>query len=119
MIDVSPAYLSRIERELLHPPSEEKILAIAGALDQNPDELLALAGRVASDLPEIIRRRPREIAKLLRTSREAPLLGRRRCSNSNAASPARGSSTSAISANATAKSSRTAQTTHCAGSRRR
>lgn len=71
LIGVSPTYLSRIERDLFPPPSEEKILAIADALDQNPDELLALAGRVASDIPEIIRRRPREFAGLLRTSQDA------------------------------------------------
>jgi hypothetical protein len=38
-------------------------------LNQDPDELLAMAGRVASDLPEIIRRRPREMATFLRTAR--------------------------------------------------
>ncbi|MCA1852343.1 MAG: helix-turn-helix domain-containing protein [Beggiatoa sp.] len=66
-IGVSPTYLSKIERGTFPPPSEDKVKAIAKIIGHDADELLALAGRVASDLTEIIRRRPREIATLLRT----------------------------------------------------
>ena len=67
MIGVSPTYLSKIERSEFPPPTEDKVKAIAKIIGRDADELLALAGRVASDLTEIIRRRPREIATLLRT----------------------------------------------------
>lgn len=67
-VGMSPTYLSKVERDEFNPPSEEKVRAIAKALDQDPDELLALAGRVASDLTEIIQRRPREMATFLRAA---------------------------------------------------
>ena len=69
MIGVSATYLSKIERDELPPPAEERVKEIARRLDQDPDELLALAGRVASDLGAIIRERPREMASFLRTVR--------------------------------------------------
>lgn len=69
MIGVSPTYLSKIERGEFSAPSEDKVKAIAKIIGRDADELLALAGRVASDLTEIIRRRPRAIATLLRTAK--------------------------------------------------
>jgi transcriptional regulator with XRE-family HTH domain len=67
-VGMSPTYLSKVERDEFDPPAEEKVKRIAEVLGQNPDELLALAGRVASDLPEIIRRHPREMATFLRAA---------------------------------------------------
>src|SRR5919205_836059 len=69
-IGVSATYLSKIERDELPPPSEARVKEIARQLDQDPDELLALAGKVASDLHEIIRNRPREMADFLRAARQ-------------------------------------------------
>ena len=69
MIGVSATYLSKIERDELPPPAEARVKEIARLLDQDPDELLALAGRVASDVSAIIRERPREMASFLRTVR--------------------------------------------------
>jgi HTH-type transcriptional regulator, competence development regulator len=68
-IGVSPAYLSKIERDEFDPPAEEKVRRIAEIIGRDPDELLALAGRVSSDLSEIIKRRPVELAALLRTTK--------------------------------------------------
>jgi len=68
-VDMSPTYLSKVERNEFRPPAEEKVVAIAEALDQDPDELLGLAGRVPSDLAEIVRSRPREMAAFLRTAK--------------------------------------------------
>ena len=68
MIEVSATYLSKIERDELPPPAEGRVKDIARLLDQDPDELLALAGKVASDLNEIIRNRPRETASFLRST---------------------------------------------------
>jgi transcriptional regulator with XRE-family HTH domain len=71
-LGISPTYLSKVERDVFPPPAEDKVIAIAQALGQDRDELLALAGRVASDLPEIIRQQPRAMATFLRTARGLP-----------------------------------------------
>lgn len=68
-IGVSPTYLSKVERDEFGPPAEDKVRRIAEILNQDPDELLALAGRVSSDLSAIIRDQPREMATLLRTAK--------------------------------------------------
>lgn len=68
-IEVSPAFLSKVERDEFNPPSTEKISLIARYLDLNQDELLAHAGKIAADLPEIIRKQPKEMATFLRTVR--------------------------------------------------
>jgi transcriptional regulator with XRE-family HTH domain len=69
MIGVSPTYLSKIERDEFPPPAEDKVKAIAKIIGCDADDLLARAGRVASDLSDIIKQRPREIAALLRTTK--------------------------------------------------
>src|SRR5262245_33606188 len=68
IIGVSPTYLSKIERDEVPPPAEDKVKKIAEIIGHDADELLALAGRVASDLTDIIRQRPREMADFLRTA---------------------------------------------------
>lgn len=65
---MSPTYLSKVERDQFPPPAEDKVIAIAKALGADPDELLGLAGRVPSDVSEIITRRPREMASFLRAA---------------------------------------------------
>ena len=65
-IGVSYTFLSDVERGKKQPPSEEKIILMADALGQNKDELLGLAGKVASDVKEIILQRPKDYAALLR-----------------------------------------------------
>ena len=67
-IGVSPTYLSKVERDEFSPPAEDKVRKIAVILDLDADELLARAGRVASDLTEIIRRQPHETANFLRST---------------------------------------------------
>ena len=67
MIGVSATYLSKIERGEMPPPAEDRVKEIARLLDQDPNELLALAGKVASDVSAIIKERPREMASFLRT----------------------------------------------------
>lgn len=67
-IGVSPTYLSKVERDEFPPPAEDKVKAIAKIIGRDPDELLALAGRVASDLKEIIKQQPREMASFLRAA---------------------------------------------------
>ena len=71
-IGVEPAYLSKIERGEVPPPSEATTLRLAKELGEDPDVFLAMAGKVSSDLQEIIRRRPKLFAELIRQMKEAP-----------------------------------------------
>jgi transcriptional regulator with XRE-family HTH domain len=68
-IGVSPTYLSKVERDEFPPPAEDKVRKIAEIIGRDADEMLALAGRVASDLNEIIKKHPVETAALLRTTK--------------------------------------------------
>lgn len=71
-IEVEPAYLSKIERNIFPPPSEAKIRALADVLSEDPDVLLALAGKVSTDLKQIILARPQLFATLLRELKKQP-----------------------------------------------
>jgi transcriptional regulator with XRE-family HTH domain len=71
-IGVEPAFLSKVERDVAPPPSEAKIVALAKELGEDPDLLLAMAGKVSSDLQEIIRKRPQLFAELLRQLKGPP-----------------------------------------------
>jgi HTH-type transcriptional regulator, competence development regulator len=72
LVDMSPTYLSKVERSEFPPPAEKKILAIATNLQLDPDELLALAGRIASDVTDIIQKQPTEMASFLRAAEHLP-----------------------------------------------
>ena len=69
LIGVSPTYVSKVERDEFPPPAEDKVRLIADVIGCDVDELLARAGRVASDLSDIIKRNPVEVAALLRTTK--------------------------------------------------
>lgn len=71
-VGIEPAYLSKIERGIFPPPSEEVIVKLAGVLGEDKDVLLALAGKLSSDLQQIILQRPALFAELLRQLREVP-----------------------------------------------
>ena len=49
-IGVEPAYLSKIERGDMPPPSEATTVRLAKELGEDPDVMLAMAGKVSSDL---------------------------------------------------------------------
>ena len=71
-IGVEPTYLGRIERGDAPPPSEETIRRIAAGLGEDADLLLALAGKVASDVRSVIVARPVLFAELIRGLSDAP-----------------------------------------------
>jgi transcriptional regulator with XRE-family HTH domain len=69
MIGVSPTYLSKVERDEFPPPAEDKVKAIAKIIECDTDELLALAGKVSSEISDIIKRRPVVLTALLRSTK--------------------------------------------------
>jgi transcriptional regulator with XRE-family HTH domain len=71
-IGVEPSYLSKVERSETPPPSEATIGRLAQALGEDRDVLLALAGKVSTDLQAVIRKRPRLFAELLRELKDQP-----------------------------------------------
>ncbi len=71
-VGIEPSYLSKVERGLEPPPGEETIKHIAAALNLDPDILLAMAGKVSSDLHDIICKRPVLFAELLRKLKGLP-----------------------------------------------
>ena len=71
-IGVEPSYLSKIERDQVAPPSEATIGRLAEELGEDADLLLAMAGKVSSDLRYIILQRPQLFAELLRQLRDVP-----------------------------------------------
>jgi HTH-type transcriptional regulator, competence development regulator len=71
-IGVEPSYLSKVERGETAPPSEAKIQLLAKDLGEDSDVLLAMAGKVSSDLQELICKRPKLFAQLLRELKDMP-----------------------------------------------
>jgi transcriptional regulator with XRE-family HTH domain len=71
-VGIEPSYLSKIEREEQPPPGEETIRRLAQELGQDADVLLAMAGKVSSDLLDVIRARPALFADLLRQLKTLP-----------------------------------------------
>lgn len=71
-VGIEPAYLSKIELDQFAPPGEEVTRALALELGVDPDVLLAMSGKVSSDLQEVIRRRPRLFAELIRELKDLP-----------------------------------------------
>ena len=71
-VGIKPTYLSKIEREELPPPSEATIKKLSLELNLDADILLAMAGKVSLDLRDIICKRPKLFADLLRQLKEVP-----------------------------------------------
>ena len=71
-VGIEPAYLSKIERDQVAPPSESTIRKLADELDEDSDILLAMAGKISCDLKEIILKRPELFADLLRQLKQCP-----------------------------------------------
>ncbi|MSO74767.1 MAG: XRE family transcriptional regulator [Alphaproteobacteria bacterium] len=68
-IGISPTYLSKCERDEFPPPAEDKVRKIAMIIGCDVDDLLARAGRVSTDISDIIKRHPVELTALLRTTK--------------------------------------------------
>lgn len=59
-------YLSKVENSRMDPPSEGVIRTMAGILETNADELVALAGKVPADLSRTLAERP-DVIRFLRS----------------------------------------------------
>lgn len=57
-VGVSPTFVSKMERGTGSLPGEETIRKMAAFFDKNPDELLAMADKVAADVLAIIIKEP-------------------------------------------------------------
>jgi transcriptional regulator with XRE-family HTH domain len=71
-IGVQPSYLSKVERGEVAPPSEATTLRLANELEVDGDILLAMAGKVSTDLKEAIRKRPQLFGEMIRAMRDLP-----------------------------------------------
>jgi HTH-type transcriptional regulator, competence development regulator len=71
-IGIEPSLLSRVERGEPSSLSELKITRLAKDLEEDADVLLALSGKVSSDIQEIIRKRPQLFAQLIRDLKKLP-----------------------------------------------
>ncbi|MCT2539967.1 helix-turn-helix domain-containing protein [Sedimentimonas flavescens] len=69
---VTPAYLSRVERGEVSPPGEETLLNLARELEEDPDVMLAAAGKISTDLRSVILARPQLFAELIRSLKSTP-----------------------------------------------
>ena len=68
---VSPAFLSRLERDEASA-GEETTRRLAEILDEDPDVLMALSGKVSTELMSIIQSRPVLFSELIRELKHAP-----------------------------------------------
>ncbi|MFQ6122105.1 MAG: helix-turn-helix domain-containing protein [Dehalococcoidales bacterium] len=64
-VNIDFSYLSKIENGILPPPSEKVILRLSGVLNADKDELITLAGRIPSDIAQMLKNR--ETLQLLRS----------------------------------------------------
>jgi HTH-type transcriptional regulator, competence development regulator len=71
-LGIQPSYISKIERNEVPPPSEDTIVRMAKLLGEDPDVLLAMAGKVSADLRQVIMKRPLLFAELLRQLKDQP-----------------------------------------------
>jgi transcriptional regulator with XRE-family HTH domain len=69
---VTPSYLSRLERDDVAPPGEEVLRRLAAELDQDVDVMLAMGGKISTDLRNAILARPQLFADVIRTLRDVP-----------------------------------------------
>lgn len=73
LVGLSPSYVSLMERQIQPPPSEAAIIRISKVLGSNPDHMLGLAGKVASDVIAIITDDPVLITGILRELKAPPV----------------------------------------------
>jgi len=71
-MELSPSYISMLERGEVNPPKADNIRKMAELLGCSADELFALAKKVNPELANIIVSNPEFVPNLLRTVRDMP-----------------------------------------------
>jgi len=67
LVGLDSGYISRIERGLFKPPSEEKIKAISEVLGANSDFMLSLCGKVSSEITDAVKKQPEKMAEVVKS----------------------------------------------------
>jgi transcriptional regulator with XRE-family HTH domain len=65
LVDISPTFISRMERDEIDPPREDKIVAMAQVLSIDAEELVFKANRLPDNIKKMIISRP-DLVSLLR-----------------------------------------------------
>ncbi|MFM9280863.1 helix-turn-helix domain-containing protein [Paenibacillus jiagnxiensis] len=55
---VTKSYLSKIEKGHVSPPSEDKLLQLAEALQDDPNTIIYRAGKISSEIRDLILQEP-------------------------------------------------------------
>jgi transcriptional regulator with XRE-family HTH domain len=71
-LELSPSYISMLERGEVNPPKADNIRKMAELLDASTDELFALAKKVNPEIASIIMEHHEVVSDLLRTVRDMP-----------------------------------------------
>lgn len=71
-IGVTPGYLSQVENDKGAVPAEQRVLQLAEVLKLDCNIALAVAGRVSTELQDIILKRPALFAEILTALRDMP-----------------------------------------------
>ena len=71
-VGIEPSYLSKVERDIGSPPGEDTLVRLAADLELDADVLLAMAGKVSTDLRDVIRKRPQLFGQLIRELKNMP-----------------------------------------------
>lgn len=66
-IGINYSYLSKIESQVLPPPSQQVIIRLAEVLDTDRDELLILAGKIPADIARLLKNQ--EVVRALRSGK--------------------------------------------------
>lgn len=69
LVGISPTYLCRVEQCSVMPPTADRVRRMAELLDEDPDQWVAVAGRVGEDLSAILCEAPAEVLQLVRAAR--------------------------------------------------
>ena len=78
-VNIDFTYLSKIENGVLPPPSEKVILQLAEVLNADKDELIILAGKIPSDIAEMLKnRKTLQLLRSDRTQKKVMASGRKR-----------------------------------------
>lgn len=72
-VGISATYISKMEVGEYAPPKEENIKKMAKILGLNEDKLITMAGKLPSDLGEIISTEPKLYASFLRRAKKEDL----------------------------------------------